>query len=325
MLVLTLALAVGLLALAAAWAADPAPLSEADLLKLVELQISDPAVITRVEKAGVSFKVDDAVIERLKKAGASDAILASVRKTVVRVPPPPMPPSVKVVRPLTIKGHTNSVHAVAFSPDGRVLATGSEDESIRIWDTATGEYKDRITHTDPVYCLTFSPDGKTLASGGADKAVTLWDVASGEKKKTLSNVSDQPVAWIRFAPDGQTLASFGVELTNPVIWNVNSGKKVADLVGHTRSVAALAFSPDGKTVATVSDDSTVRLWDPTTGKEKDSFRGHVGSVGALPPMVPQSAGRRGPGPGCSRSVQGSRRRRRPAPYDRRRRHLDQGV
>jgi WD40 repeat protein len=255
------------------------PLREADVLKLVELQKEESDILARLEKSGVDFLVDEASLARLRKAGASEAVLAALRGKQDAFGNRAAP--VEAVRSFTIKGHTNVIHAVAFSPDGKWIATGSADKTIRIWNAATGERKDRISHTDPIYCLSFSPDGKTLASGGADKAITLWDVASGEKKKTLKEVSSAAVAWIRFAPDGRTLAVFGVGKQVANVWSLSTGKQVAYLQGHTDSIKGLEFSRDGLTIATVSDDSTVRLWDAASGKEKDSFRAHDGAVNCL--------------------------------------------
>src|SRR5947209_444543 len=108
-------------------------------------------------------------------------LLAAVALAPTAAPAPADPPETGLTR---LTGHTNTVLAVAVSPDGKSLASAGADKSIRFWEVATGKPGRVIRHTHEVYALAFSPDGKRLASGGADRAVTLWDVASGEPAVT---------------------------------------------------------------------------------------------------------------------------------------------
>ena len=110
--------------------------------------------------------------------------------------------------PKTLKGHTREVFSVAFSPDGKTVASGSADQSIKLWDVAGGKNTATLKgHTDFVQSVAFSPDGKTLASGSRDKTVNLWDVASGKTTATLKGHTDR--VWsVAFSPDGKTLACY---------------------------------------------------------------------------------------------------------------------
>ncbi|MDE0400033.1 MAG: sigma-70 family RNA polymerase sigma factor [Candidatus Poribacteria bacterium] len=187
---------------------------------------------------------------------------------------------------MLLTGHEWGMHSMALSPDGDILASGSEDTTIRLWDMHTGAHKKTLNgHKHRVYSVAFSPDGKTLASGSDDNTIRLWNVDTGETERILTGhagefegVDNGPssvegVKSVAFSPDGKTLASGGGD--NVIhLWDIGTGKSKMTLVGHTHWVFSLAFSPDGKTLASGSVDSDIRLWDPHTGQPKKTLTGH---------------------------------------------------
>ena len=178
-----------------------------------------------------------------------------------------------------------SMIALAYSPDGKLLAIGCADKSVFVWDLPGKKEKFVLmgAHTDIIQAVAFSPDSKTIASGGIeDKIICLWDAEKGKERAVLKGHTDQ-IRDLAFSPDGKLLASAGWD-KSVRLWDPASGEALRSLEGHSDRVRSVAFSPDGRLLASGGDAGVVHLWDPATGEALRSLahRDAVTSVAFSP-------------------------------------------
>lgn len=184
--------------------------------------------------------------------------------------------------------HKYAVEAVAFSPDGKWLATGSvgqwapqgdDDPKLRLWEVQTGKpLWARTADRRAVDCVAFSLNGQRIASGSGEGTVSLWDAPSGKLERTLPG-HKYGVNSVAFSPDGRRLASVGSDTLK--VWDVRTGRLRRTLSGQGAWLESVAFSPVGKLVAGGSHDSTIRLWNARTGRLLRTLKGHMEWVKSL--------------------------------------------
>ena len=189
------------------------------------------------------------------------------------------PPGFKLLH--TLRGHKGIIYEIAWSQNGQILASCSEDKTIRLWSGLNGEFLNILEgHTEWVRSITFSPNNLTLASASDDGDIRLWNIATGKCNRTLTTQTGK-VRVVEWSPDSNLLASSSyykkaINIWNPVSWELEN-----TFIGHNGSVLNLAWSPNSQILASVSDDLTVRLWNVSTGKLLETFTGHSNWIGGI--------------------------------------------
>src|ERR687889_705598 len=206
-------------------------------------------------------------------------------------------PSIKARAEKTLAAHSAQVWQVAFSPDGRYLASASVDKTVKLWRMPEAELARTLTHPEGVTSIAFSPDGQQLATGSYDRALRIWNLLDGSLARTLEG--HEGTVWtVAFSADGERVATCGDDSTVR-LWRVSDGTQRRALSGGSEHVYAVTFSPDGRFVASGSRErggigmlwkqltgarlkgKNLRLWQASDGELQQALQDHPDDIHSL--------------------------------------------
>ena len=284
---LRLTLTVGFLTLALMGGVAAQEKGDADEKKIAKLieQLGDDDYDVRKVAEKKLIEIGEPAIDQIRKA-AREAPDADVKLRAIVL-------SATIGKELygqirAFNGHTGHIRHLAVSKDGKHLLSGSQDYSMRLWETETGKEVQKFEGKGWAWSVAFSPDEtKVLSSGGVDKTMRLWKVANGKEERQYTGNTSR-VYGAAFSPNGKHVASGGAEFDCTIrIYETDSGKEVRKLEGHKGWVWKIVYSPDGTKIASAGlNDKSFRIWDVETGNTliegKDAHDGNVVGVAFSP-------------------------------------------
>ncbi|NBP58304.1 WD40 repeat domain-containing protein [bacterium] len=243
-----------------------------------------------VETLGFEYDLEQSIVDPLQEKIGSDflrlitqdepidpVILGKIQVTMLRHYLIEQLYKNKWILKNTLQGHTRPVSSVAFSSDGQLVVTSSQDHTAKLWNAKTGLCIATLNgHVGGVCSAVFSPDGKLVLTASWDNTAKLWNAQTGECIATLGLHTDHLRSAI-FSPDGQWVVTASRDHTAK-LWNAQTGQLSRDLQGHTGMVTSVAFSPDSQRLVTGSGDNTTKLWNAQTGQLLRTLQGHTGHV-----------------------------------------------